>query len=282
LFSTPNGTAHPEPTTTITRSILMTSQTTFRSGSWTRTRLAQAGVGLGVAASVLAGAAVASAAQPALQAPAPIASAAAHAKVPYSSVTVAPGIARAGQHITISGNAPKNARAGSWITLQSFAFAAKQGVNGVPAIRTQVLVNGKYTAKATVRAGLKPTTYAIMGTFQGKALDTVAWVKVSSQIARPYSSVTVTPGTVRPGQRITISGNAPKNSRAGSWITLQSDAFASKRTVNGIPAIRTQELVNGKYAVTTTIRSGLKPTTYAVMGSFEGKPLDTVAWMTVR
>jgi hypothetical protein len=154
----------------------MASHTPFRSGSWTRTRLAQAGVGLGVAASVLSGAAVATAATHA-PAPKPVPYAA-QAKVPYSSVAVAPGIARAGQHITISGNAPKNAHAGQWITLQSFALAAKQGVNGVPSVRTQVLVNGKYTAKATVRAGLKPTSYAIMGTFQGKALDTVAWMTV--------------------------------------------------------------------------------------------------------
>ena len=40
----------------------MTSHTPSRAGSWTRGRLAQAGVGLGVAASVLASAAVATAA----------------------------------------------------------------------------------------------------------------------------------------------------------------------------------------------------------------------------
>ena len=155
----------------------MASHIPFRSGSWTRTRLAQAGVGLGVAASVLAGATVATAATPAA-AHAPVAHATAHAKAPYSSVTVAPGIAHAGQRITISGNAPKNAHAGSWITLQSDAFASSRSVNGIPAIRTQELVNGKYTATATIRKGLKPTTYAVTVTFQGKALDTVAWMTV--------------------------------------------------------------------------------------------------------
>ena len=100
--------------------------------------------------------------------------------------------------------------------------------------------------------------------------------------AKPYSSVTASPGVVRPGGRVTISGNVPKNARAGKWITLMSDAFASKRSVNGIPAIRAQVLVNGKYSVRATIRSGLKPTTYAVSGSFDGRSLDTVAWMTVR
>ncbi len=155
----------------------MASRTPVRSGSWTRNRLAQAGIGLGVAASVLAGSAVATAAQPA-PAKAPVAYATAHVKVPYSSVTVAPGIARAGQRITISGNGPKNAPTGSWITLQSDAFASSRTMNGIPAIRTQVLVNGEYSAKATIRKGLKPTTYAVMGTFKGQPLDTVAWMTV--------------------------------------------------------------------------------------------------------
>jgi hypothetical protein len=48
------------------------------------------------------------------------------------------------------------------------------------------------------------------------------------------------------------------------------------------PAIRAQVLVNGEYSATATVRSGLKPTNYAVMGTFQGKGLDTVAWMTVR
>ena len=112
--------------------------------------------------------------------------------------------------------------------------------------------------------------------------DTVAWVTIPRVAVHPYSSVTVSSRIVRPGQRITISGNAPRNARAGKWITLQSDAFASKQSVNGIPAIRAQVLVNGEYSTTATVRSGLKPTNYAVMGTFQGKALDTVAWMTVR
>ena len=49
----------------------MASHTPSRAGSWTRGRLAQAGVGLGVAASVLASAAVATAAPPVSAAHAP-------------------------------------------------------------------------------------------------------------------------------------------------------------------------------------------------------------------
>ena len=66
-----------------------------------------------------------------------------------------------------------------WITLRSDAFASKTSLNGIPSIRTQVLVNGKYSVKATIRRGLKPTTYAIAGSFHGKALAQVAWMKVS-------------------------------------------------------------------------------------------------------
>ncbi len=267
----------------------MTSHTPSRAGAWTRGRLAQAGVGLGVAASVLASAAVATAAptpataHAAATAQPSLVHVTAHAQtIAYSSVTVSPGAARAGEQIRISGNAPRNARAGTWITLMSDAFATKHTINGIPAIRTQVLVNGKYSAKATIRAGLKPTNYAVTGTFQGKALDTVAWVNVRRAAARPYSSVTVSARTVHAGQRVTISGNAPRNARAGTWITLMSDAFAAKQGVNGIPAIRTQVLVNGKYSATATIAKGLQHTNYAVMGTFQGKGLDTVAWMTVR
>jgi hypothetical protein len=157
----------------------MAIRTHSHSGSWTRGRLVQAGVGVGVFAPVLATAAVATAAPqaPAVHTPAQVSVARVPAK-PYSSVTVSPGIVRAGTKVTISGNAPKNARAGKTITLMSDAFATKHTISGIPSIRTQVLVNGKYSATATIRHGLKPTTYAVMGTFNGKALDTVAWIKV--------------------------------------------------------------------------------------------------------
>ncbi|MFZ0974960.1 MAG: hypothetical protein WAN22_22220 [Solirubrobacteraceae bacterium] len=230
----------------------------------TARRILRGGFGAGAVAALLTTAAVAT------------------ASVPYSSVTTSPRVVHSGQRITITGNGPKNAHAGQWITLKSDAIASSKSVNGVPAIRTQVLVNGKYSVMATIRRGLKPTTYAIAGSYNGTPLDTVAWITVRGQVGRPYSSVTTSARVVRPGQRITITGNGPKNAHAGQWITLKSDAIASSKTVDGIPAIRTQVLVNGKYSVTATIRRGLKPTTYAIAGSYNGTPLDTVAWINVR
>jgi len=49
-------------------------------------------------------------------------------------------------------------------------LASKTSVNGIPAICTQVLVNGKYSVSARIRRGLKPTTFAIAGSFNGAAV----------------------------------------------------------------------------------------------------------------
>jgi hypothetical protein len=159
----------------------MNADTKHPTASWARRGLAKTGVGIGVAVSVLATAGVATAAPGHAAQPSrasTVVTATNAAAKPYSSVTVSQHLVKAGQRVTISGNGPKNAHAGSWITLQSDAFASKTTVNGIPAIRTQVLVNGKYSATATIRHGLKQTNYAIAGSFNGKSLDTVAWVTV--------------------------------------------------------------------------------------------------------
>jgi hypothetical protein len=261
----------------------MTTNNHHRTESAVRSRLVRGGIGAGVAAAMLSAAAVATATpqHSTQRAPAAVAATAHSAAKPYSTISVAPGTVNSGAKVTITGNGPKNARAGVWITLQSDAFVSKTSVNGIPAIRTQVLVNGKYSVKATIRRGLKPTTYAVAGSYKGRAFDEVAWIKVRAQASRPNSTISVTPRTVRPGAQVTVTGDAPTNARTGLWITLQSDAFASKTSVNGIPAIRTQVLVNGKYSAKATIRRGLKPTTYAIAGSLNGKPFSQVAWMKV-
>jgi hypothetical protein len=263
----------------------MPAYNTQRARSAHRGRLLHGGIGAGVAAAMLSCAAVATAAPQhadtvaaASSAPAQVATAHTAAK-PYSTVTVAPGTVTAGQQVTVTGNGPRNARAGKWITLLSDAFASGHTVNGISAVRTQVLVNGEYSVKATIRAGLRPTNYAVLGMYNGVGFDTVAWLKVLTP--RPNSTISVSSHAVRPGAHVTVTGDAPTNARTGKWITLMSDAFVSQTNVNGIPSIRTQVLVNGKYSVQATIRRGIKPTTYAIAGSFNSKPFAQVAWMKV-
>jgi hypothetical protein len=263
----------------------MTAHNTHRARSAVRSRLLHGGIGAGVAAAMLSCAAVATAAPQHAEAVAAASSAPAQvamphtAAKPYSTVNVTPGTVTAGRQVTITGNGPKNARAGKWITLLSDAFASGHTLNGIPAVRTQILVNGQYAVKATIRSGLRPTNYAVLGTYNGVGFDTVAWLNVVAP--RPDSTISVSAHNVRPGAHVTVTGDAPTNARSGKWITLMSDAFVSHTNVNGIPSIRTQVLVNGEYSVQATIRRGIKPTTYAIAGSFNGKPFSQVAWMKV-
>jgi hypothetical protein len=182
-----------------------------------------------------------------------------------------------GQRVAITGTAPRDAHAGEWIALESDAFLSNIETNGIPTIRTQVLVDGTYQASATIRPGLKPDTYAIMRFHRGQPLDTTTWVTV-----RPYSSVTARPQLASQGQRVAISGDAPRNARAGDWVTLKSHAFSSRFTSDGFPSIRAQVLEDGTYSVTTTLLSGLAPTSYTVLGAYKGQPLDTVARISIR
>jgi hypothetical protein len=206
----------------------------------------------------------------------------AHKALPDSTLSVHPGTVNPGQRVTLTGDAPRNARAGAWLTFLSFAFSSRHTVNGVPAIRTQVFADGTYRVSATIRNGLKATNYAIDGMYNGRTLDPVAWLHVRAEKALPDSTLSVHPGTVKPGQRVTLTGDAPRNARAGAWLTFLSFAFSSRHTVNGVPAIRTQVFADGTYRVSATIRKGLKATNYAIDGMYNGRTLDPVAWLHVR
>jgi hypothetical protein len=244
-----------------------------------RTRLLRRGAGIGAAAALLT-AGAASAATDVQHPGAATGGSAIHATIAsqaYSSVNASPRTLTPGQRVTITGNAPKNAHAGEWIALQSDAFVSNVKTNGIPTVRAQVLVNGMYHAIATIKPGLRPTTYAIMGLYKGQPLDTTGWIKV-----RPYSSIAASPRLATGGQRVTITGNAPKNAHAGQWVTLKSHAFSSRFTSDGIPSVRAQVLVDGTYRVTVTLRRSLSRTTYTVRGTYRGQPLDTVARISVR
>lgn len=266
----------------------MAADTNHSAGCRTRRRLATAGIGLGVAASVLASAAVATAApsHAAVQS---------QAEVMFAFSQPARSTASVGIESGLSGFDSQAAVGSSMLAFvannDGFFVTSNAANSGEDLITGDATPGEPIVGSATLPAGTTMTVSVDNGPKQSIGNGAFS-IPVPAQVGAthlpksgaptPYSSVTATPGIVRPGGRVTISGNAPKNARAGKWITLTSDAFASKRRVNGIPAIRAQVLVNGKYSVKATIRSGLRPTTYAVSGSFEGRTLDTVAWMKVR
>jgi hypothetical protein len=68
--------------------------------------------------------------------------------------------------------------------------------------------------------------------------------------------------TVKPGQKITVSGLA--YARAGENVTIMSRAISSTRTVAGVAAVQTPALVEGIYHTTVRISPSTKPGVYPV------------------
>jgi hypothetical protein len=95
------------------------------------------------------------------------------------------------------------------------------------------------------------------------------------------ATIRVTHQTVAPGATVTITGEAPRDARPGSWITIQSDAWRSSYRYRGIPATRTQVLPDGTYRATARVRTGVTATTFAIVGNFDGVAFPGVAWLHV-
>jgi hypothetical protein len=70
-------------------------------------------------------------------------------------------------------------------------------------------------------------------------------------------------GSVTPGSQLTISGLA--FARAGTPLTIMSNAISSSRLLNGVPAVTTPAFVEGTYRTTVVIPPAIKPGTYAII-----------------
>ena len=266
----------------------MSAHSSDRRRSQRRARLMRGGAGASAVAALLATAAVGAAAptQPASSPSGGAAVAAVHRAPTFkTTMKVSPGTVRMGGRVTISGDAGTPLRAGTTITLLSYAFASRYHVDGAPAIRTQVFADGTYRATARIQSGLKHTRYAIDAIAGGKRVGPNVWLTVrrASHKAPTFkTTMRVSPGTVRAGGRVTVSGDAGTPLRAGTTITLQSFAFASRYHLDGVPAVRTQVFANGTYSATARIKKSLEHTNYAIDASAHGKPVGPVVWLNVR
>jgi hypothetical protein len=68
--------------------------------------------------------------------------------------------------------------------------------------------------------------------------------------------------TAQPGSKLTVSGLA--NARAGTNLTITSDAIMSSRTLDDIPAVQTPALVEGIYHTTVRVPPATAPGIYPV------------------
>jgi hypothetical protein len=238
-----------------------------------RRRVVRAATGFGAAAAMLASAAVATAQpiSPSLPSEHTTAAISATSHRPDSTIHVSGHSMRAGSQLTISGDAPRNARTGTYVDLQSFAFDTKHKVQGIPAIRAQVSAQGTYRATTVLRQGLKPTTYAIAVNFQGKLVSSPAWITIHPG---PDSTVQIGRPQVSPGATIRVSGDAPTYAPTGKTVTLSSAAF--------VRPVTAQVSAQGTYRVTGAIRHTVKAGNYKVTGSYRGHGFSTSATITVR
>jgi hypothetical protein len=84
----------------------------------------------------------------------------------------------------------------------------------------------------------------------------------------------VSASTVKPGQKITISGLA--YARAGENLTIMSRAISSSRSVSGMPAVRTPALVEGIYHTTVRVSPATEPGVYPIILRFGNRQVASI------
>ena len=81
--------------------------------------------------------------------------------------------------------------------------------------------------------------------------------------------------SVRGGSKVTISGLA--NARAGTPLTITSNALSSSRLVDGVPAVQTPTFVEGTYRTTVVVPPATKPGTYAIVLRAHGQKVASTS-----
>jgi hypothetical protein len=129
-------------------------------------------------------------------------------------------------------------------TLVATVLVSADGTAGTPVTGTATLPGGA-TMTATVNNGAKQTI--TNGSF---SLPVPAGVGIGGS-QRP--SISVSPVSVKPGERVTVSGNVAGGCPAGDAVTLLSKAFVTTYRFAGVPAIYANVRSNSRFAVTTRI-----------------------------
>ena len=83
--------------------------------------------------------------------------------------------------------------------------------------------------------------------------------------------------SVAAGSKVTISGLA--NARAGTPLTIISDALSSSRLVDGVPAVRTSTFVEGTYRAVVVVPPATRPGTYAIVLRASGRKVASTSIM---
>ncbi len=120
---------------------------------------------------------------------------------------------------------------------------------------------------ATAALSMVPGAFAAT---TGGAATTASAAQVKSA---PFT-IGVSATTVKPGQKLTISGLA--YARAGENLTITSTAISSSRSVKGIPAVVTPALVEGIYHTTVRVPPATNPGIYSITLRFGNRQVASI------
>jgi hypothetical protein len=177
--------------------------------------------------------------------------------------------ALAGTAVTVSGDAPLDARAGDWITLRSKAFAGGS-------VRTQVSAQGTYQVRARLGSRIAPGFYQVRGSLGSVSFPAATRQSLRISTAQLNGTMTViyrnANGTAAAGTPVDIVGEAPV--RAGRSIVFTSPALAGGTATAQVTA-------QGTYQLKVTIPANVRPGTYTLSGTYHGKTIADPTKITV-
>lgn len=156
-------------------------------------------------------------------------------------------------------------------TVSALVLVSGQGVSGVS-------VDGI----ATVPAGA-----ALTASVNGGPRETITNGAFSLAVsgggvgATRGPTLSVSPGAVRAGRRVTVSGTVAGGCARGDAVTLLSKAFAPTYRFAGLSAVYANVRATGRFAVTTRIPAARKPGRYTITGRCGGGNLGVLARLRV-
>lgn len=156
-------------------------------------------------------------------------------------------------------------------TVTAVDFLDGYGVAGIP-------INGI----ATVPAGTRVIASVNDGPSQTVTNGDFSLAIPSPEAGAPHGpALSVSPGAVMAGKRVTISGTVAGGCARGDAVMLSSRAFAPTYRFAGLPAVYANVQAKGRFEVTTRIPATRKPGRYTIRGRCGGGNLGVVAPLRV-
>jgi len=112
------------------------------------------------------------------------------------------------------------------------------------------------------------------------AAAALAALVVSASALAAGPTIHVTPGSVKAGQRVHLSGSAG-GCHAGDSVALLSRAFSHQHEFAGVPAVFARVRSGGYYAISALIPRTRKPAHYSISGRCGGGNLGVTAHLHV-